>query len=146
MTARPADVAAPPAQRPRIRRRLALNATIATGTVMLAFCIPLAFFVRNVAYDRAIDGAEVGAHALAAELANVSGTANVARLVRQANTVSATPVTVYLASGRRIGAALNRSVRVPASVRAEQTATTTRRTAGGWSGSPCMTRSPPPPW
>ena len=49
------------ARRPRIRRRLAVITTVVTGTVVLAFCIPLAFFVRAIAYDRAIDAAELQA-------------------------------------------------------------------------------------
>ena len=91
-------------RRPRIRRRLALIAAVATGTVMMAFCIPLAFFVRNVAYDRAVDSAELSARALAAELTGIRGDANAARIVRQANSAAATPVTVYLVGGSRIGA------------------------------------------
>lgn len=129
-TARRDDMAPRSPQRPRIRRRLALIAATATGTVMLAFCIPLAFFVRNVAYDRAIDDAEVGAHALAAELASVSSTASVARLVRQANTGSITPVTVFLPNGTRIGAPLHGSIRVPAAVLAEHSATMTAPDGG----------------
>jgi len=39
-------------RRAQIRRRLAVISAIATGTVMLAFCLPLAFYVRSVAYDR----------------------------------------------------------------------------------------------
>jgi CHASE2 domain-containing sensor protein len=46
---------------PRIRRRLALVAAVVTAAVVLAFCVPLAIFVRSVAYDRAVDSAELEA-------------------------------------------------------------------------------------
>lgn len=89
-----------PGGRPRIRRRLALIATAATGTVMLAFCVPLAFFVRTVAYDRAIDAAELQARSLAAELAGVTSNVTIMRIVRQANGAAVSRATVYLADGR----------------------------------------------
>ena len=62
-------------RRPGIRYRLALITAVAAGAVMLAFCIPLALFVRTVAYDRAIDAAELQARSLAAELAAVGNPA-----------------------------------------------------------------------
>ncbi|HXP21888.1 MAG TPA: HAMP domain-containing sensor histidine kinase [Streptosporangiaceae bacterium] len=126
----PADDGPPPAaRRPRIRRRLALIAATATGTVLLAFCLPLAIFVRNVAYDRAIDSAELDARALAAELVGIRGAANVSRIVRQASSASTTRVTVYLISGRQVGAPLRGSVRIPPSVLAEHAVT--QGTPGG---------------
>ena len=64
-------------RRPRIRRRLALISAVATSTVMLAFCIPLSFVVRSLAYDRAIDTAELQARTLAAELATADDVAAV---------------------------------------------------------------------
>lgn len=102
-----------PAERPRIRRRLALIAAVATGTVMLAFCVPLAFFVRTVAYDRAIDAAELQARSLAAELAGVTSQATIERVARQANSAAVFRATVYLTSGA-----------VPPKVRSGHTATT----------------------
>jgi signal transduction histidine kinase len=89
-----------PRGRPRIRRRLALIAAVATGTVMLAFCVPLAFFVRTVAYDRAIDAAELQARSLAAELAGAADQVTISRITRQANGAAVSRATVYLAGGR----------------------------------------------
>lgn len=106
------------AQRPRIRRRLALIAAVATGTVMLAFCIPLAFFVRSVAYDRAVDAAELQARSLAAELASVHDTAAIARIARQANSAAASRAVVYLADGRVIAGPVWAPRTIPPSVRA----------------------------
>jgi signal transduction histidine kinase len=111
-------------RRPRIRRRLALIAAIATGTVMLAFCIPLALYVRTDAYDRAVDGAQLQARSLAAELSTVRDRAGVARLVRQANSASVTKATAYLSGGVRIGGPVWPSVRVPAAVFGERAVTT----------------------
>lgn len=109
---------------PRIRRRLALITATVTATVLLAFCLPLAVFVRNVAYDRAIDAAEQDCRALAAELAGIRGQAAAGRITRQAASATAAPITVFLAGGQRLGAALPRSVRIPRGVLAEHAATT----------------------
>src|SRR5215472_16061428 len=69
---------------------------------MLAFCLPLAFFVRTVAYDRAIDAAELQARSLAAELAGEADQGTIDRITRQANGAAASRATVYLAGGRAI--------------------------------------------
>jgi hypothetical protein len=107
-----------PARRPRIRRRLALIAAIATGTVMLAFCVPLALFVRSVAYDRAVDAAELQARSLAAELASVCDAAAIGRIARQANSAAASRATVYLAGGHAIGGPSAGPAAIPSAVRA----------------------------
>lgn len=111
-------------RRPRIRRRLALIAAIATGTVMLAFCVPLAWYVRTNTYDRAIDAAELQARSLAAELATTRGQAAVARLVRLANSASTNRATAFRSGGVRIGGPFWPSVAVPSAVRREQAVTT----------------------
>jgi len=49
---------------------------------MLAFCIPLSFVVRSLAYDRAIDTAELEARTLAAELATAHDAAAIVKLAR----------------------------------------------------------------
>src|SRR5262249_61412201 len=87
-------------RRPRIRRRLALISAVATSTVMLAFCIPLSFVVRSLAYDRAIDTAELEARTLAAELATAHDAGAIVRLARQAHTAAVNTARVYLANGR----------------------------------------------
>lgn len=117
------------ARRPRIRRRLALISAVATGTVMLAFCIPLSFAVRSVAYDRAIDTAELQARSLAAELATVSNPATVVNLARRANSAAPTMASVYLTGGRIAGRLSQGTVPLPATVGAGRGATTTA--AGG---------------
>ncbi len=118
------------AGRPRIRRRLALIAAVATGTVMLAFCVPLAFFVRTVAYDRAIDAAELQARSLAAELAGVTSQATIERIAGQANSAAMSRATVYLTGGRATTGHPAATTRVtarrtiPPTVRSGHTATT----------------------
>ena len=116
-------------RRPRIRRRLALISAVATGTVMLAFCIPLSFAVRSVAYDRAIDVAQLQARSLAAELATASNRAAVVNLARRANSAAPTMASVYLASGHIVGRLSRPTVPLPAAVRAGRAATT--MAAGG---------------
>ena len=98
-------------------------AAAVTGTVVLIFCIPLAFFVRSVAYDRAIDGANLEASSLAAELYTVKDQPTTARLTRSANEAAETLVTVYLADGQVLGAVSGSPGNVPAIVRAGLTAT-----------------------
>ena len=119
-----------PAPRPRIRRRLALIAAIATGTVMLAFCLPLAFFVRSVAYDRAVDAAELQARSLAAELASVHDAAVIGRIARQANSAADSPATVYLADGHAIAGSADAPRAVPGAVRAGHPGDTGAPTGG----------------
>jgi two-component system, OmpR family, KDP operon response regulator KdpE len=112
------------ARRPRIRRRLAVITAVVTGTVVLAFCIPLAFFVRAIAYDRAIDAAELQARSLAAELVAVRDPAAIGRIAAQANSAASSPATVLLA-----GHAADARSALPAAVRHGHPATTSA--AGG---------------
>jgi signal transduction histidine kinase len=112
------------ARRPRIRRRLALIAVIVTGTVMLAFCVPLAFYVRTAAYDRAVDGAELQGRALAAELASIRTRTSAERVVRQANSAASTKATAFVSSGARIGGLVWSRIRIPPGVFAERAVTT----------------------
>lgn len=100
----------------RIRRRLALIAAISTGTVMLAFCLPLAFIVRNVTYDRALDKAELASRLLATEVAQTSSQAAAMSLIRQAIGRSHRPISVILPSGVTLGTPLGRGTRIPADI------------------------------
>ena len=113
-------------RRPRIRRRLAVITAVVTGTVVLAFCIPLAFFVRAIAYDRAIDAAELQARSLAAELVAVRDPAAIRRIAAQANSAASSPATVFLAGARAADA---RSA-LPAAVRHGHPATTSAAVGG----------------
>jgi signal transduction histidine kinase len=117
-------------RRPRIRRRLALIAAVATGTVMLAFCIPLAFFVRSVAYDRAVDTAELQARSLAAELAGVHDRAAIGRITRQANSAADIRAAVYLAAGQAVSGLPSHAGPIPVAVRRGHPLTTSP--AGGF--------------
>ena len=115
-------------RRPGIRYRLALITAVAAGAVMLAFCIPLALFVRTVAYDRAIDAAELQARSLAAELAAVGNPAAIGRIAGRANSAAPSPATVYLGNGHTAGPG-HPARDIPPLVRAGHPATT--RAAGG---------------
>jgi len=86
-------------RRQGIRRRLATLVALVTIAVVLLFCIPLAFYIRSIAYDRAIDSAELQAHSIAAVLAPIDETASVARVLREANAAASTPAFAYLAGG-----------------------------------------------
>ena len=103
---------------------MALIAAIATGTVILVFCVPLAFYVRTNAYDRAVDAAELQARSLAAELTTIRYKPGIARIVRQANSAATAAATAYLSGGVRIGAPIWRSVKVPPVIFAERAVTT----------------------
>jgi signal transduction histidine kinase len=78
-------------------------AAAVTTTVVLAFCIPLAFYVRNVAYDRAIDSAELQARSLAATLEGVNTSNEAARALAAANAAAITPAAVVLSTGQWMG-------------------------------------------
>lgn len=93
-------------------------AAVVTSAVVLAFCIPLSLFVRSVAYDRAIDGAELQARSLAAELVTVNDRPAIERLARLASGAASTPAAVYLANGQVAGVTPLSPGSVPASVRA----------------------------
>jgi signal transduction histidine kinase len=90
-------------QRGRIRPKLAVLTAAVTSAVVLAFCVPLAVYVRNVAYDRAIDSAELQARSLAAALDGVDSPAGIARSLAAANTAAITPAMVVLTTGQQIG-------------------------------------------
>jgi len=96
---------------------------------MLAFCIPLSFVVRSIAYDRAIDTAELQARTLAAELATAADAAAIVKLARQANSAAADTASVYLASGRTASGLSRVAASLPPDVRAGRTAITVA--AGG---------------
>ena len=85
---------------------------------MLAFCIPLSFVVRSLAYDRAIDTAELEARTLAAELATAHDTAAIVKLARQANSAAANTASVYLANGHTASGLSRVAAPLPPAVRA----------------------------
>ncbi len=87
----------------RIGRSLVVQAAIVTVAVVLAFCIPLALYVRTVAYDRAIDSAEAQTRSLAAVLASAPTRVAATRLVRGAATAGEEPAFAYLQGGGVIG-------------------------------------------
>jgi signal transduction histidine kinase len=96
---------------------------------MLAFCIPLSFVVRSLAYDRAIDTAELEARTLAAELATADNEAAIVKLARQANSAAVNTASVYLASGHTASGLSQVAAPLPPGVRAGRGATTVA--AGG---------------
>ena len=97
---------------------MATMAALVTGTVVLAACIPLTVFITSVAFDRAIDGAEIEVRSLAAELSVAGDSATVAQLAHQANVAATSPVAVYLAQGRVVGKYSGLPSSVPSTVRA----------------------------
>ena len=78
-------------------------AAIVTTTVVVAFCVPLAVFMSSVAYDRAVDSAELQSRSLAAELVAAHDVATVERLVDQGNGAAQTAAVVYLSTGQVVG-------------------------------------------
>jgi len=87
-----------------VRRRLAVTAAAVTAMVVLAFCVPLALVVRVVAHDRAMHAAELESRSLAAVLAGTRDPAVLEPIVGQANAGSTRPASIFLPSGRVIGA------------------------------------------
>jgi signal transduction histidine kinase len=115
---------------------MAVMAATVTATIVLVFCIPLAFFVRSIAYDRAIDGANLEASSLAAELYTVKDRPTMVRLTSSANEAAETPLIVYLADGEVLGAVPGSPVSVPAIVRGGLPATVPGRGGGRYVWAP----------
>ena len=88
-----------------MRARLALTAAAVTAMIVLAFCIPLALLIENVAANRALDAARLESRSLAGAISAVPAqTATITQLVEQANAGSSRPITVYLPDGTVLGA------------------------------------------
>jgi signal transduction histidine kinase len=99
-----------------VRRRLTLLVAATTCLVLLAFLVPLALLVRDVARDRALVGAATNLQGLIA----VVGTADPATLrfsVEQVAATSGRPVTVFLADGTVLGTPAPRSTAVQLAAR-----------------------------
>ncbi|MET8153837.1 HAMP domain-containing sensor histidine kinase [Actinoplanes sp. NPDC049668] len=82
-----------------MRRRLTLLVAATTGLVLLAFLVPLAVLVRQVAADRAVGRADNVVRAIVP----LVGTSDSSELELSLSGASA-PVTVYLPDGRVLGA------------------------------------------
>jgi signal transduction histidine kinase len=99
-----------------VRRRLTLLVAATTCLVLVAFLVPLALLVRDVARDRAVAGASTNLQGLIA----VVGTAEPAALrlsVEQVAATSGRPVTVFLADGTVLGTPAPRSTAVELAAR-----------------------------
>lgn len=91
-----------------MRRRLLVLVAATTTLVLVAFLLPLALLVRDVAADRAVQAATVEAQALTSLVATTEPGA-LAFTVAQLDANSASDVTVFLPDGDRLGAAADRS-------------------------------------
>jgi signal transduction histidine kinase len=87
-----------------VRRRVLYLVAATTLLVLVAFLVPLAVLVKNVASDRAVQAATVRAQALTA-LVGIDDRASLELAVRQVDA----EVTVFLADGTRIGAPAERT-------------------------------------
>ena len=85
-----------------MRRRLVLVVAATTGLVVVAFAVPLAALVRDVAHDRAIAAAERDTAALAPVLAVTDDPELVAAAIEQTTTGSEGRLSVF-SEGRQIG-------------------------------------------
>lgn len=83
-----------------MRRRLVLVVAATTGIVVVAFAIPLAALVRDVAHDRAITAAERDAAALSPVLAVTQDPQLIAAAIEQTPTGGDGRLTVFLADTR----------------------------------------------
>lgn len=91
-----------------MRRRLLVLVTATTTLVLVAFLVPLALLIRNVAADRAVQAATVEAQALTSLVATTEGETR-ALTVDQVDATSRFDVTVFLPGGERLGAEADRS-------------------------------------
>jgi hypothetical protein len=99
-----------------VRRRLTLLVAATTCLVLVAFLVPLALLVRDVARDRALAGATTSIQGLVAMV----GTAEADSLrlsVEQVAASSGRPVTVFLPDGTVLGSPASRSTAVELAAR-----------------------------
>jgi signal transduction histidine kinase len=87
-----------------MRRRLVAVFVAVTAMVVVAFVVPLAVFVREVARERAIDDADADVAALFPVLAATDDAGSVAVAISRTPAGARGRLTVYLADGRRVGA------------------------------------------
>lgn len=90
-----------------MRRRVLLLVAAATTLVLVAFLVPLALLVKNVAADRAVQGATVEAQELTSLVATTDRQALMAS-VRRVDSTSAYDVSVFV-DGEVLGAPAERS-------------------------------------
>jgi signal transduction histidine kinase len=91
-----------------MRRRLALLVAAAMSLVLVAFLVPLALLLREVAADRAVTAATAKAQSLTSLVAT-SDKRSLQPAVDQLNMSAGRPVTVFLPDGTTLGAAAERS-------------------------------------
>jgi signal transduction histidine kinase len=101
-----------------VRRRILLTVAAATGLVLLAFLLPLAVLVQDVAQNRATNAATITLQPLVALVPSVDER-TLRAAVDQFNATSAYPITVFLPDGTVIGepAPVTPSVRLAATGR-----------------------------
>jgi signal transduction histidine kinase len=86
-----------------VRRRLLLVTLATTSLVVIAFAVPLAALVRSVARDRAVNGAERDAAALAPVLALTDDPQLVGAAMQGTASGADDRLTVWLSDGTRLG-------------------------------------------
>ena len=86
-----------------MRQRLALLAAATTSMVAIAFVVPLALLVQDVARDRAINAAESEARSLAPVLAAVHDEKSLSDVVASFADTSSGSLTVFLPDGKVLG-------------------------------------------
>jgi signal transduction histidine kinase len=86
-----------------VRRRLVVVSLAVSMMVAIAFLVPLALLVRNVAHDRALTAATRDATALAPVLALTTTPSDIEPAIGRTRSGAAGRVTVYLANGTAVG-------------------------------------------
>jgi signal transduction histidine kinase len=91
-----------------VRRRVLLLVAATTLLVLVAFLVPLAVLVKNVATDRAVQNATVQAQALTSLVATTPADV-LGVTVAQVDAATGYDVTVFLADGTRLGTPVRRT-------------------------------------
>jgi hypothetical protein len=86
-----------------MRRTLALVSAAVTSMVAIAFLIPLAVIVRDVARDRAFTSAQLSAAAIEPVLAVTTSRATLARAIASTQAGEAGQLAVFLGGGPAAG-------------------------------------------
>ena len=112
-----------------MRRQLAILVASTTSVVVIAFLVPLALLVSELASDRAVSAATQDAQNLALLVGVVGRGERLEQVVAATNTGSSRSTTVFLPDGRTIGAEADRTASVE---RAEDGVALSGDTDGGY--------------
>jgi len=105
-----------------MRRQLAVLVASTTTIVVIAFMVPLALLVRNLAHDRAVQAATQDAQNVALLVSVTNNQAQLDTAVQLVNQQSSRQTTVFMSDGSQVGASAERNAAVETALNGPATA------------------------